>query len=317
MRPTLVMALSFLASPTAALDCPEGQRPFVHAAGEDCIPTDPQRIVTLQDQNALMPLLELGVTPVASAGHLVDGRQVYRRMEDGMDTSDIAFVGSYREPDREAVAGQQPDLIVASPWPADLHELYLPIAPTVVIDMFNQPLEDALMQFAALVGRTDRAQDLRGALEAQAAEVRDLLGDRLETTTVSMIIYNPAEGNFYAISPVQSFGVIFRTLSMTRTAAEHVGVEREYRAMETLGNHAADVMLLVTFDANESVFSASFEDFMADPLVQALPVAPAGQVFAVDGGAMVGSAWSKPVHGLRHITDILLRDDLDRDLVME
>lgn len=49
-----------------ALECTDGMRPFEHAAGVDCIPQNPQRIVTLQDQNGLLPLMELGVRPIAS-----------------------------------------------------------------------------------------------------------------------------------------------------------------------------------------------------------------------------------------------------------
>jgi iron complex transport system substrate-binding protein len=65
-----------------ALDCEPGLRPFTHPAGETCIPENPQHIVTLQDQNGLLPLPELGVTPVRSAGHVLeDGSQVFRRTE--------------------------------------------------------------------------------------------------------------------------------------------------------------------------------------------------------------------------------------------
>ena len=316
-RPILAAAFAVLAAPASAQECAEGQRLFEHSAGTTCIPANPQRIVTLQDQNALLPLLELGVTPVGSAGHVVDGRPVFRRMEPGMDASDVAFVGSYREPDREAVAAQEPDLIVATPYPAGLQGLYAPIAPTVVIDMFDQPLGDALMQFADLVGEFEKADEMRAAFEAKAADVRETLGDRLATTTVSFIVYNPDDGTFYPVEPVQATGMVLEALDLTRTAVEDVGAEREYRAMETLGDHAADVMLLLTFDADESVFSASFEDFMADPLVQALPVAQAGQVFALDGAQMVGAAWAKPMNGLDQIADVLLRDDLDRGLVVE
>lgn len=47
-------------------------REVTHAAGTTEIPVDPQRIVTTTDQNALLPLLELEVRPVGSAGLLAD-----------------------------------------------------------------------------------------------------------------------------------------------------------------------------------------------------------------------------------------------------
>ncbi|MEM7491703.1 MAG: ABC transporter substrate-binding protein, partial [Pseudomonadota bacterium] len=208
MRSLVAALAAMLPLAAAAQDCAEGLRPFTHAAGTDCIPEAPQRIVTLQDQNGLLPLLELGVTPVASLGHVVDGRQVFRRLAPGMDTSGVEWVGSYRGPiDPEAIAAMSPDLIVASPFPEEAPDLLDDIAPVVVIDMFDLPLTDALMQFADLVGRTDTAEEMRAAFEAEAAEVRAALGDRLDTTTVSFNVYNPAEGTCYPVQPVQATGM--------------------------------------------------------------------------------------------------------------
>jgi len=85
---------------------------FEHSAGTTDVPVDPQRIVTTTDQNALLPLLELGVEPVASAGLVGDdGSQSFRRV-DGYDTSAVEFVGAYGEPNLEAMAAQRPDLIL-------------------------------------------------------------------------------------------------------------------------------------------------------------------------------------------------------------
>ncbi|WP_404379173.1 ABC transporter substrate-binding protein [Caenispirillum salinarum] len=317
LRSILAIALAALV-PTAAVarDCPEGQRPFQHAAGVDCIPETPQRIVTLQDQNALLPLMELGVRPVASAGHVnAEGERVFRRME-GYDTAGIRWIGSYREPDREAVAAVKPDLIIASP--AHAHELFSPIAPTVVIDTLEQPLENALLQFAEAVNRTDRAEDLRDRLEDKADALRAQLRPALEETTVSVIAREYQGSGFYGVEPTHAFGAARRLLKPTMTSAEaDWGSGREAKSLEMLGDHPADVMFFMTFDADEGTDSAQFEDFRAEPLVRALPVVRAGQLYRLDGSAMVGSAWGKIENGLDQMARVLTREDLDRNLVQE
>lgn len=310
--------LLFFALPAFSLECQEGFRPFTHAAGEDCIPKEPQRIVTLQDQNGLLPLMELGVKPIGSAGHInSEGKQIYRRME-GYDTTGVKFVGVYRGPDKEAVASLQPDLVIASPWPKDAYETYSAIAPTIIIDMFNQPLEDALFQFAEAVNRTERAKKLQAALNAKAVTVRKKLGDRMDQTTISAITREYDGPGFYGIEPTQAFGAIRRALNPVMTPAEaDWSTQRANKSLEVLGEHVADVMFFLTFDADEGGNSDEFSDFIKLPIVQALPVVQAKQLFVLNGSTMVGSAWGKIENGLDQISSVLLQEDLNRNLVKE
>ncbi|NDV01230.1 ABC transporter substrate-binding protein [Pseudoroseicyclus tamaricis] len=312
-------SLALPAGPAAAQDCGEGQRLFEHYAGETCVPDDPQRIVTLQDQNALLPLTELGVRPVGSAGHIAaEGERIFRRME-GYDTSGIEWIGTYGgPPEPEAVAAMEPDLIVASPWPTGAPELYGHIAPVVVIDMFEQPLTDALFQFADLVGRTERAEELQAEMESHMADVRAALGPALDSTTLSFVEADLAEGLFYPVGEGQAMGVILRGLQPVRPEAERdLGKDNAARSIETIGDHEADVMFLLVYDADKRGDSDAFAAFTSHPLVQATQVAQAGQIVPLDGSAMVGSAWGKVMNGLDQISETLAREDLNRDLVAE
>jgi len=313
-----LIVMGSLAAPAMALDCDDGFRSFQHAAGEDCIPENPQRIVTLQDQNGLLPLMELGVRPIASAGHInSEGERIYRRMQ-GYDTTGIEFIGTYGEPDIEAVAAQKPDLIIASPWPKDAYENYSKIAPTIIIDMFNNDLEVALFQFADAVNKTERAKELQAEFEAKADDVRDRLNGKLEQTTVSVMTSAYQGPGFYSVTPTQAWGTIRRALEPTMTAPEKGWeTDREVKSLEALGDHAADVMFFMTFDADEGGNSDEYGEFMDIPLVRALPVAQADQLVMLNGAAMVGSAWGKAMNGLDQISDVLLRDDLNRELVKE
>ncbi len=306
-----------LAPPALALDCASGLRPFAHPGGETCIPEDPQRVVTLQDQNGLLPLLELGVTPVGSAGHILeDGTQVFRRTE-GYDTSSVAFVGTYGEPDREAVAALAPDLIIASTWPAGQAEAYGAIAPTIVFDPFSQPLDEALLQLADAVGRTEEAERLRAETEAHAGALRAELGDRLNRATLSFVTPDLAGGLFYPENGTQAAGVAFRLLGLTRVPAQ-AGLgpdDAPELSWEALPEHAGDLLFAFTFDAEDQ--GGEFDRFLALPVVQALPVTRAGQVVEFYGPETVGSAWGKVRVLMDRVAEELRREDLNLDLVTE
>ncbi len=312
-------AVALFATPAFALNCDVGLRAFTHAGGATCIPIDPQRIVTLQDQNGLLPLMELGVTPIGSSGHVNSaGEQIFRRME-GYDTSAVIWVGSYGgPPDVETIAALQPDLIIASPWPPEAPDLLNGVAPVVVIDMFNQPLEDALFQFADVVNRTDRAAELQAQMQVRAAQVRAELGDLMDTTTLSVVTREHEGDGFYGIEPTQAFGAIRRALDPTMTPAEaDRSTDRANKSLELIGDHAADVMMFLTFDADAGGASSEYDAFISEPIVQALPVAQAGQIYVLDGSQMVGSAWGKIVNGMEQISAVLLDDSINRDLVIE
>lgn len=304
---SLLLPLLFLASPVVALDCGVDQRPFAHHGGETCIPVDPQWIVTLHDQNGLLPLMELGVRPVGSAGLLADdGSHVFRRMQ-GHDTDGIAFVGAYGEPDAEAVAALAPDLIIATP--RDDLARFSAIAPTIAIDVHGQSLDVGLRQFADAVNRLTEADALAATYQTRLAEVRQALAPVLAQATISFIDYDPAARNFWVVDNAQAFGMVFERLGVTRPAADAASIAyAEPRSLESLADHLADVMFVMVWDAAEGG-SDTLAAFLDEPVVQTLPVAQAGQVFALDGSAKVGSSWAKPVKGLAQLSAILSQED--------
>lgn len=162
--PALLAAACGSGDTTPLAEAAETTRSVTHAAGTTEVPTDPQRIVTTTDQNALLPLLELGVRPVGSAGLLSpDGSTTFRRTE-GVGTSGITFTGAYGEPNLEKVASLQPDLVVGYEFDEDFYDEMSAIAPTVLVQIFDRPLTEALLEFGVLVGA--------GAGKAQAGGVR-------------------------------------------------------------------------------------------------------------------------------------------------
>jgi iron complex transport system substrate-binding protein len=148
-----------------------------HAMGTTEVPRHPQRVVTLQDHTLLLPLLELGVTPVASAGRYTEDGKPHFRGTEGYDTSGIEFLGPFLEPSFEALVAAAPDLIIAAPVHAPHYELLSAIAPTVVVPAYQVPVTESSKLLAQLVGKMDRYRELRGRYERRLASLRDALGD--------------------------------------------------------------------------------------------------------------------------------------------
>lgn len=288
---------------------------FEHSQGTTDVPTDPQRIVTTTDQNALLPLLELGVTPVASAGLIgEDGAQSFRRT-DGFDTSGIEFVGAYGEPNAEAIAAQLPDLIVGYEFDGDYYDTLAEIAPTVLVQIFDRPLDEALMDFARLVGRAERGEELRAEYEDRIEGLLDGLGDRREQLSISVITAGDP-GQFYRADTGQAIGTVVERLDLLRPAPQQDEASfDETFSVEQVADHDADVVLVIDFSGEDRDpgFSALFDS----PLFANLAASQAGQAHVVDGTVTVGAAWARMGRFLDEVERILLDPELDVDVVDE
>ncbi|MEM6429246.1 MAG: ABC transporter substrate-binding protein [Deinococcota bacterium] len=306
----LVLGISY------AQDCDAGFRSFEHAAGTDCIPENPQRIVALQDQNVLLPLMELGVTPLGASGATnADGEGIFRRL-DGYDTSDVVFLGNHREEDIELVASLEPDLIITTPSPDWHYETFSLIAPTIVIDMFNQPVQVALFQFADAVNRTAEAEALEARFNARVSELLEPLGSIPEETTGFVVLNN---GAFRALPWVQGFGAAFEAIGFSRSAWEEenvTGIGVVEFSLEALGNVETDVIFLIDFTGDDGP-DGQYEQFIANELVQLTPVGQANQIYQIDGTSMGGTSWLRSLDGVEQIAELLSDPNLDTSLVDE
>ncbi|MEM7125986.1 MAG: ABC transporter substrate-binding protein [Chloroflexota bacterium] len=301
----------------AADGCEEGFRLFVHFGGETCIPADPQRIVTTQDQNGMLPLIELGVKPAGSAGNIrEDGSFQFRRMED-YDTEGVEFIGSYwGDGNFESIAAVQPDLIVSHEYAEEYYDLHGEIAPTVMIQIFERPLSDALMEFADLAGRTAEAEALQAEYQARVDGLLEALGDRKETLSISLLTAGYESGGFGVMTDGgQAVGTVMWDLDLLRPDPQQVDTQYEEFSIETLSDHDADVVLVFTFSAEGQ--DPNFDAFMDSPLLAALNASQAEQIYVIDGLKTVGSAWGKMTTFVEELETILLDPDLDVDVVQE
>jgi len=276
---------------------------------------NPQRIVTTQDQNALLPLLELGVKPVGSAG-LIDkqsGERRFRRTE-GFDTSGIEFVGAYGQPNIEAVAALRPDLIVGpGNEKPEVAQKLGEVAPYVGVQIFGRSLTEALLEFGELAGRADRARSLKAAYDARIAQVKAELRKRHPQMTVTILsTFEP--GTFALQDCGQAMGTVAHDLELGRPAAQQA-VDRlsctsnPTTSIERLKEHDADVVFVVDYPA-EGGDSPTTQELISQPLWQQLEAAQRGQLQVIDGSVTVGSAWARMGRFLDVVERHLLADGI-------
>lgn len=168
----LLAALS-LALPAGAQE----MRVWIDDAGRTVeIPVNPQRIVSLHDVFITVPLIELGVLPVASLGRpAADGSYYIRsaRMLTGVDfdNSDIAFLGTVGSADAEAILAFSPDLIIASTNETNIGQL-AGIAPTIQFDYTRPDKFEIYELMADIADATAQLDFLDTRYEQQLAQLR-------------------------------------------------------------------------------------------------------------------------------------------------
>ena len=158
-------------------------RTVEHAMGSTEIPERPERVVVL-DTGELDSVLSLGVTPVGAVTTAVsDGFLSY--LAD--DAAGIEVVGTISEPDLEAIAAAEPDLILSNRTRhEDIYEQLSQIAPTVFADRVGAVWKDNLRLDAEALGLEDEADELIAAYEGDAAALGQEIGDPAGTTVSTM-----------------------------------------------------------------------------------------------------------------------------------
>jgi iron complex transport system substrate-binding protein len=153
------------AAANAATDSPAAEtRIYEHLKGQTEIPVKPQRVVSLFHLGELMTL---GVKPVGATSYMLTNPLLG-------DTSDIADVGL--PPDVEKILTLEPDLIVTTGPFAEAveggYEALSQIAPTIVVEQYNDPIKDVEM-FGDILGKQEEAKQWNEAFAAKLAEYKE------------------------------------------------------------------------------------------------------------------------------------------------
>ncbi|WP_404400401.1 ABC transporter substrate-binding protein [Pelagibacterium halotolerans] len=200
------------------------------AGREVVVPAHPQRVVSQNDNRLTLPLLELGVPLVGSAGRVnAEGNPYLRAVPDllgiDFDTADFQFVGTYNALDYEAIAALEPDLIVT--MIEDQVEQLSVIAPTLVIDPNQYPVKEGMRRLAEVTGTTDAYDALATAYERKLETVSHFIPEPGEIT-VSVTFSFPAGEDVYVYNDLGALTVALDDLGLQLPA---VAREMDARSM--------------------------------------------------------------------------------------
>ncbi|USB31590.1 iron-siderophore ABC transporter substrate-binding protein [Paenibacillus sp. YPG26] len=244
-----------------------------HAMGKETLKGVPQRVVVL-DNGALDNLLALGVKPVgAPTVQLEDPYPAYLKSQ----AEGITNIGTIDEPNLETIASLKPDLILGS---KDTHEkIYDKLkqfAPTVYVESLGYTWKDNLKLQASALGKEAEADKLLSAYTERLQQFKEQMGDKLATTTVSVLRPRTDHVRIYLR---QSFsGVIVEDAGLKRPAAQQADEFASKATEEQVADMDGDVILWFSRDTDNLL-----EGKLANnPLWKNLKAVKEKKVFEVD-----------------------------------
>jgi iron complex transport system substrate-binding protein len=289
-------------------------RTFIDVTGASVeVPDVPRRIVAIHDINAGAQLLSLGA-PVVGIATRDDGpRSDVTRY---FDLDGIEKVGLTYEPNVEAIAALEPDLIVGEGFDGKgmdqfmdkgIQESLERIAPVVYIDTFR-PVEAVMADFEALVGdaATTSVDDQAAEFASVLEDLRGILGDGWSAVAVSAVFSGeplsiPGPADLVETDILGRVGVTFTDVVQE---SDDEGGFMELSS-ERIPELEADLLVVTT----------AFDQSLLDsPLYQALAVVRAGQVYEIDEPS-AGTHWLNYTAVARDLVTALQGANLQTGLV--
>ncbi len=242
------LVIAALSLPATAQDT----RTLVDDAGRSVdIPANPQRIVSLHDLYFSVPLIELGVLPVASHGRMVVEGQPFMRSSKMMtgvdfDNAPITFLGTGTDIDPEIIAAVEPDLIILST--NQKPETYSQIAPTVLLDFNVSDKFELYERLAEVTGTEDRLALLKARYDLQINQLRSLV----DTGSISVNVIAAVQGQIRSYRHFAALGRVLDEAGFAMPAIlEDVGTGQFADfSPESLEDMDAD-LVLVSYRAEE------------------------------------------------------------------
>jgi iron complex transport system substrate-binding protein len=214
-------------------------RSVTHVLGTTEVPVDPQRVVTL-DTPHLDTALALGITPVGSVqSDVATGFPEYL----GERTEGIDAVGTIEEPDLEAIAALEPDLILSSSVRhEEIYDQLSQIAPTVFTD-YQEGWRAMFTTTADALNRAEAGTEALADYDARVDEVGAAVG--AEGATASIVRFLPEETRIYG--PETFSGSLLTDVGFTLPQLSYDEYSMAYVSAEEIDQADADVVFSTTY----------------------------------------------------------------------
>lgn len=223
----LVLAVPFASiNAQSSTECPEDTTLIIHILGNACVPENPQRVVALE-WTYVEDLLALGLQPVGVAD--IAGYNNWVKIPVSLDES-VVDIGTRQEPNLEAIAALNPDLIIGVAFRlTENYDELSAIAPTLV---FNPYPED--LTFSQYDEMTTTLETIATALnrEAEAEQVLAQVQDTYDRAHAALEAAGRAGESFilaqgWTTDSVATFR-LFTDNALATQVLEQIGLENAW-----------------------------------------------------------------------------------------
>lgn len=259
-------------APGAESGAADATRTVEHAMGTTEVTDTPQRVVVL-DTGELDSALALGVTPVGAVrADATSGLQSYLAER----TQGVTVVGTVAEPNLEAIAALQPDLILSNKVRHEaLYGQLSQIAPTVFAEKVGVSWKENFQLAAEALGKQAEAQRVLHAYGQKAKQVGQAFGDPSQLQ-VSMVRFMSGSIRLYGRGSF--IGTVLQDAGFARPASQQIDKTFVEVSPEQINQAEGDILFYATYGDPAQTDQAAVT---AGPLWQRLNVASAGQVHEV------------------------------------
>jgi len=262
----------------------ENCRTIQHVLGQACIPTHPERIVTLWS-DILGNTLALEVKPVGASHYSIEHENSHFPIYLGDKTKDVEYVGSLTQPNLEKILLLKPDLILTNSVVQKNIGFYKElsyIAPTVVLD-FPPPSQRSwnklLQELAFVLDKTEVANNLVNKYRERVDNLKQALGNQSQQLHISVATVSANYG-IYAYGENHPVGKVLSDIGFNRPPLLQGDFYYINLSEERLTDIDADVIFLLVSSHKRS--TELLEQLQQKPIWRHLKAVKQNRVYPVD-----------------------------------
>lgn len=249
-------------------------RVIQHDFGETCVPLNPERIIALDPDTNLAPLIALGIKPVGYATHNFEGEEVLFGASPN-DVTGAASVGNVDQPSIEKIVMLKPDVILATKHSS--YQLLSQIAPTVPVPFpdLEKPENKAFFKenirfVAKIFEREEKAEQVLSQYQNRVEDLKNRLKNRSEKFEISIIfytqglVYAPARGYDAAVDILVNLGVPYK-----------IPLPNRKISIETIDEYDSDILFIINLERKTLSF------FLKHPIFSQLKAVKTNRAYLV------------------------------------
>lgn len=250
-----------------------------HAKGEITLEQHPTKIAVL-DTKFVDQLVALSEQPAGSVKAAADKTDFPEYLSEKL--TDVKLLGTRDEPNLEAIAAMEPDLIICTEFQEKVYDSLSKIAPTIMLD-FDENWRDTLTTFGKITGKSEEASAVLEAYNEKTAKLKEELKTKLGEQTVALI--RPRDEGIRIHTPSHRTGdILYNDLGLS--APQQVLDEKDtaYQiSFEAFPEVGADHYFLV----HDDMFKEVVEEFQQTETWKSVEAVKNNQVYEVDSNIWI------------------------------